>query len=481
MDDRADPPGASSPGGPGGANGTRTDFSARLKAALHPNRPLRSRLVNIGHMLSGNAVSLVFGLVSLAMAMRSLGPAEYGVLALVISYARLIDRIVRFESWQPLIKYAAAVEGPESRRTLRQLYAFGLRLDMAACLLAAVTTVALAFAAQPLFGMSEQAFELILIFSLALLLNPIGMPTAVLRFAGRFKTIAYVQVLGNLLRIFLCLYGLWNDSSVVYFAWVWAGCQAFGTLVMLALSWVELQRQGIGNPVTVSCKGVTTRFPGIWGFAWSSNLSMTIRSSANDLDVLIVGWLADPASAGIYYFAKRFAKAVQQVNVQVQAVLYPDVARLWAQGAYRKFIQATRQIQLFLAGCFVLALAFIYLLGPALIRLGPGSEYSSALPMLLVQIMAVGITTHAAPSRTALLAMGRQAYVLKVVLVGTLLFHAMLFLLVPRIGAMGANFAHVMLAAVCAVAFDLMVRNGVAAARAEKREERTAAEIRTAS
>lgn len=444
-------------------------LATRLKAALDPSRPLRARLVNIGHMLSGNAVSTVFALISLAVAMRALGPAAYGVLALVISYARLVDRVVRFESWQPLIKYAASVEGADATAQLRQLYGFGLRLDLAACTLAALITVALAYAAQPIFGLGQEAFGLILIFSLSLLLNPIGMPTAVLRLAGKFKTIAYVQSTGNLLRIGLCFYGLWNDGSLIYFAWVWAGCQAFTTLVFLTLGLIELRRQRIGNPFTVSCKGVTDRFPGIWGFAWSSNLSMTIRSSANDLDVLIVGWLSDPTSAGIYYFAKRFAKAVQQVNVQVQAVLYPDVARLWVQGAYRKFVQAISQIQWFLAGVFLVALIGIWLLGPLLIRLGPGAEYLAALPMLLVQIIAVGITTHAAPSRTALLAMGRQAAVLRTVIVGVLIFHAALFLLVPRIGAMGANVAHIILAAICAVAFDLMVRRGVSTARAERR------------
>jgi len=461
-----------------GRGGARA-LHGRLKSALDPKRPLRARLVNIGHMLSGNMVSLAFGLISLAMAMRSLGPAEYGILALVISYSRLIDRIVRFESWQPLIKYAATVEGPDSKPELRQLYGFGLRLDIAACTLAALTTILLAFAAQPLFGMSAEAFQLILIFSLALLLNPIGMPTAVLRFAGKFKTIAYVQALGNLLRIGLCLYGLMVHASVIFFAWTWVICQISTTLIFLVLAFIDLHRRGIGNPITAPVRGVTQRFPGIWGFAWSSNLSMTIRSSSNDLDVLIVGWLADPTSAGIYYFAKRLAKAVQQVNVQVQAVLYPDVARLWVQGAYRKFLVATRQIQAFLAACFLLALVVLYLFGPLIIRYGPGEEYGAALPMLLVQIVAVGITTHAAPSRTALLAMGRQAYVLKVVLVATLIFHATLFLLVPRIGAMGANFAHVVLAGICAIAFDLMVRNGVAAARADKRNGR-AAEMGTA-
>ena len=443
----------------------------RLKTALRPGRPLRARLINIGHMLSGNAISLAFGLISLAMAMRSLGPAQYGVLALVISYSRVIDRVVRFESWQPLIKYAAGVSGPDAREQLRQLYGFGLRLDMGACTLAALTAVALAYAAQPIFGMGEEAFKLILIFSLSLLLNPVGMPTAVLRFAGKFKTIAYVQSVGNLLRIALCLYGLLSHSSVIYFAWVWSGCQAFSAIVFVALGLRQLRRDGIGGPLWVSCKGVTKRFPGIWGFAWSSNLSMTIRSSANDLDVLIVGWLADPVSAGIYYFAKRFAKAIQQINAQVQAVMYPDVARLWAKGAYGKFLHATKQIQWFLASFFLLALAAIYAFGPLLIRLGPGKEYAGALPMLMIQIVAVGITTHAAPSRTALLAMGRQAAVLKTVLIGTLLFHATLFLLVPRIGAAGANIAHVLLAGVCAVSFDLMMRNGVAAAKSLRRAQ----------
>lgn len=451
------------------ANSRLCQLPGRLKTALDPRKPLRRRLVNIGHMLSGNAISLAFALISLAMAMRSLGPAEYGVLALVISYSRLIDRVVRFESWQPLIKYAAAVDGPDSKAELRQLYAFGLRLDMGACFLAFAITVGLAFAAEPLFGLGERTLPLLLIFSVALLLNPIGMPTAVLRFAGKFKTIAYVQSLGNFVRIGLCLYGLLNNSSIFYFAWVWAGCQALGTLTLLVLSLHQLRKNEIGNPFTASCKGVTQRFPGIWGFAWSTNLSMTIASSVNDLDVLLVGWLADPTSAGIYYFAKRLAKAVQQLNVQVQAVVYPDVARLWAQGAYRKFLQTVKQVQWFLAGVFLLALLGLAVFGPLLIRLGPGAAYSAALPMLLVQIVAVGLNTQTAPSRSALLAMGRQGVVLRLVLLGTFVFHSTLLLLVPKIGAMGANVAHVVLAALYAISFNVLMRRGIARARAEAR------------
>src|SRR3546814_962601 len=88
---------------------------------------------------------------------------------------------------------------------------------------------------------------------------------------------------------------------------------------------LELRRQVIHNLAKARIKGINHRFPGIMGFAFSSNLSMTLSTSVQEFDVLLVGALADPASAGLYYMAKRMAKAAQQLGGQVQAVLYPDV------------------------------------------------------------------------------------------------------------------------------------------------------------
>lgn len=447
---------------------TGASLSQRARTSLAQGRPLRVRLQNIGHMLSGSAVSAIFALVSLGIVMRSLEPAQYGVMALVLSYGRFVERVIRFESWQPLIKYAVAVRGPDAKQDLRQLYGFGLRIDAAACALAAAVALALGAAATPLLGLDPQTFGLIAIYSGAILVNATGMPTAVLRLAGKFKTLAYVQASGNVLRVALCVIGLWYGASLTHFMVIWATCQIFTTICYFVLAGIELRRQGIGNPITVSCRGVTRRFEGIMQFAWSSNLSMTVGSSANDLDVLLVGWLSDEVSAGLYYFAKRFAKSIRQTNAQVQAVLYPDLARLWEEGAYQKFVRATSQIQLFLALCFAVAFGLILMFGADLIRYGPGPQYLGALPMLLVQIIAVAITAHAGPSRTALLAMGRQLSVLKIVVFATMLFLCTLVALVPVMGATGANVAHVLLALVCAICFDVILRRGVASARSQR-------------
>src|SRR3546814_14645150 len=88
--------------------------------------------INSGHFLTVKFLSALVALVGVAIAARALGPAAYGIMTLIVSYTRLIERIMRFESWQPLIKYAAELNKADDREDLRRLYAFGLALDVAA-------------------------------------------------------------------------------------------------------------------------------------------------------------------------------------------------------------------------------------------------------------------------------------------------------------------------------------------------------------
>jgi O-antigen/teichoic acid export membrane protein len=434
----------------------RTIRPDKVARALHADSALRHRLVNIGHLLSGNVIATLIALIGVVLTARSLGPADYGILALIISYARTFDRLMRFESWQPLIRYAANVDPHDPGRTgrLRELFAFGLRLDILACIGAALASAAIAYAFGPLLKLSADHLALVFLYCSSLAFNISGMPTAVLRLAGRFRTIAYVQVSGNVLRVLLCLFGLWRGGDLAYFVLAWTAAQIFGSLLFMAFAFVELRRQGIKGVLGARLRGLTTRFPGIMGFAWSSSLSTTIRSSSTEVDVLIVGALADPKSAGLYFMAKQLGKMAQQVCAQVQAVLYPDVARLWAERAYRAFHRAITQIQIVLGAFGLAALAATALFGELALRLAVGAAYRGVLPLLLVQLIAVSLTMHAAPLRSALLAMGEQRAVLHIVFWATLAFHATALLLVPQIGAMGANVAQVVLALLCAVGME---------------------------
>ena len=415
-------------------------------------RMQRLRLVSISHLLSGNIGSALLALGATALTARALGPLDYGLLALTLAYTRAVERLVTFQSWQPLIKYGAALTGPEHRDDLRALLKFGLLLDIGGALLAWAAAVAVALIAAPRLGWSPATLHTLLIYSLVLPFNLNGMATAVLRIFGRFRTAAYGPMVGAGARLLLCAAALAAGKGLLVFAAIWMLTQIIGALAVLAFAFRVLRENGINGILRAPLAGVTQRFDKLWSFAWSSNLSLTIRSSAQQFDVLIVGALAGPAEAGLYHIAKRAGRLAEQVGTQVQAVVYPDIARLWAGGAVKAIADLVWQVEWLLLSVGVTLIAFFYVAATPLLRWTAGPEFVAAAPLLTVQMVAVTLAMAGSGARAGLLAMGRQNQVMAAVLAGTAAFHVTALLMIPVVGAMGANIAHIVLGLIASVA-----------------------------
>lgn len=415
----------------------------------------RSRLAAIGHLVSGNFLNAAIMLVGTAIAARALGPADYGVLVMILAFGRTIERIFRFESWQPIIRFAAEIEETGSKEELGRLFAYGLLFDVAAAIGATAMIVLLAQFGGAAVGIDADAIGYVTIYALAVLLNYSGMPTAVLRLAGNFRTIAYSQLLTNSIRVLLAVLCWQMGAGLLGFVLVWTGAQIGGQLFFFGLSLRALQRQGVPLPFHFRLSSLRGRFPGFIGFAWSTNLSMTLRTLTSEADTLLVGAIAGAPAAGFYNLAKRLAKVAQQVGAHVQAVMYPDVARMWARGQFAEFRTTTLQVQAALGGAGIVALGAAWLLGAWAIELALGDDFASVYPLMVAQIFAIIFVMHAAPSRSALLAMHRPQFILGVMVVGTAIFFAAAFLFVPVLGAMGANIGHIAMGIVVAVALDI--------------------------
>jgi O-antigen/teichoic acid export membrane protein len=428
----------------------------------HLRPVMRSRLLNIGHLLTGSFFGSMIGMLAFVVTARALGPTQYGMLALTYSYTRAIERIVSSQSWQPLIKYGAELQGQEHHDDYRSLLKFGLVVDMGAAAVAYLVSIGLALLFGPLIGIGDEALQQVLIYSTALLFAINGLPTAVLRLAGRFRLVAYGTLFGGGLRLVLCTIGLLMGADLLYFVLVWTVTQIIGALSLLLLAFIELRRQGVRHVASARLRGVTTRFKGIASFTLGSNLELTLRSSANELDTLLVGMLASPTAAGLYHIAKRLGRLVLQCGVQVQAVLYPDVARLWARRSIEEFRSTILQMEILLILFGGLVVGFTALCIHPLLYWTAGPAFVDAAPLAIVQMVAVAMLLSGGAVRTALLAMGRQPRVLAIVLVATVVFQAVALCLIPLVGAMGANFAHVAMAATMLIGLVFVYRREIA-------------------
>ncbi|TPW29019.1 lipopolysaccharide biosynthesis protein [Pararhizobium mangrovi] len=404
------------------------------------------RLVNIGHLLTGNVFGSFLGMLAFMLTARALGPHDYGRLALTFSYIRAVQLLIAFQSWQPLIKYGAELHGRSHEPDYRALMKFGLMVDIGAAMAAFLVAVCGAFLFGSILGISKDMLTWVLIYATTLAFQINGMPTAVLRLAGRFRLTAYGPLAGTSFRVVLCLVGLLTGAGPLYFVVLWTITQIGGAVSILVLALFELHRQGVRQLMSAPLAGVTRKFEGLLGFTIGSNLELSIRSSTNEFDTLLVGFLAGPSPAGFYQITKRLARMVLQLGAQVQAVLYPDIARIWARGELKELHRAVLQTFVMLAGFGVLVVGLTAIgIRPIIIHTA-GTSFAAAAPLAVVQMIAAAIMLSGGVLRSALLAMGRQPTVLRIVIVATIIFQLVAVSAIPIVGAMGANLAHMVMA-----------------------------------
>ena len=195
----------------------------------------RNWLKNIAHLVSGSSGNAMLMLASTIIAARTLGPAAYGALALILTVGRLSERLLRFESWQPLIRFAASEEVNDDPKRMSELYLYGLLLDTGTAICAALLTVILGYALMSVIGLSPEHIPMIAIYAIAIATNIRGVPTAALRFDGKFRTLAYVQLLSSLVRLCLVTIGLMLGFSLLEFVIIWTACQILDSLLFLWL------------------------------------------------------------------------------------------------------------------------------------------------------------------------------------------------------------------------------------------------------
>lgn len=440
-----------------GADGLQSTVAlaaARLRKAM-----AHRRVKAVTHLLTGTAATLGITLLSIALVARLVSPASYGIFAMIITLGQASERLLSFQSWQPLIRSGASIDMETDQASYFSLMKFGWLLDIGGSVTAWFVASALAIGSHFVMGVSIEHVTMTLMFLVSLLFNFNGVATAIFRLTDHYRTIARIQVANALLRLILVSAAYLAGAGLFQLVLVWTITQISGSLANFIMAVRLLPAPGFGGLVRASSKGINDRFPNLWRFALGSNLSLTLWSSAQQVDTLIVGWLADPASAGLFHIAKRLSRVVQQIGSQVESVVYPDLSRLAAAGNKRAFFRVLLQTELLLAAFGAVCFLTIFLAGGPLISLAIGSHFAGAVPLLTVQILAVTLTISGAASRAGLLALGDQRAVLRTVMACTAAFYGSAFLLIPRVGAMGANIAHLVFGAIWLTGLALSLRS----------------------
>jgi O-antigen/teichoic acid export membrane protein len=403
----------------------------------------RRLFFNAGKLLSAHTFSAVLGIVLTALTARALGPENYGFLALVLVYEQTIGKLVSFNAWQAVIKFGSERLQANDRERLRQLIKFGFCLDVGSAIVGTLLAMALASPVIALLGWDQALRPSLVLFSWLILFTLNGTPIGILRLFNRFDLLSYASIFRVIVRLLGVGWCLLTNQGLHGFVWVYLITGIVGQLYQILASLWELRKQGVGNFVAQSLRGVRRIFPGIWDYVWTTNLNSTIRMLSRESDELIIAGLTTPTALGLFHVAKQFSRVLPMLTDPLYQSIYPELTRLWSVGDRKYFLSLIKRTTLIVASVALVGWLGFLVFGNWLITLTVGIDYLDAYVVTVVYMFALVIALCGFSLQPSMLAIGEPRKSFVVQLISTVLYLILLFPIVRLLGITGAAVTYV--------------------------------------
>jgi O-antigen/teichoic acid export membrane protein len=424
----------------------------------------RSLLKNSSYLAASKIVAGVAGIATLAFAGRGLGVLMFGMLILIVSYAKAASGISKFQTWQVIVRYGGHALAAGNHEEFKASTGFAFALDVVSGVGGMIIAVAILPFLGGWFGISEQYLWLAMLYCTLLPTMGAATPVGVLRSLDRFDLIGWQGSVYPIARAILVGIAFMLDAPFEAYIAAWYVTDLGGDLLLWFLGWRELRQRGLLEGIRPTLRPTT--LPGAWRFAIHVNLTSSLSSAWGPVARLLVGGLLGPVAAALFRVASSLADSAQKPADFLAKAFYPEIVRmdLATKHPWKLMLRSAA-----LAGMIAFAAVLILLLaGRPLVHLLFGEQFLGAYPILMVMILAplIGIFTFPLPSM--LYTLDRPDAPLKARLVGTFVYFSLIAPLSWRFGVIGAASAFVLAYAVMAVTLTLQVRTEYRRVRAKR-------------
>jgi len=402
-------------------------------------RPILKRVVtNAGMLLGGRTVNAVLSLAYMAIAARTLGVRELGVLVLIQAFAQFLGDVVKFQSWQTIIHYGAQPLAAGETRPFQRVLRFTLVLDLASTVLGIAVGMAGSFLFAGRLGWTPQEAPGAAVFMLTIAFMVSATPIGLLRIFDRFDVMARQAALIAFLRLSGCVAAWLLMPNLTGFLLAFAFGTVGSWLYLAGSALAELRKRNLlagipwGDPLSEG-------MPGVWRFAWNTNLTTTLEVAFTHAATLLVGGLVGPSQAAFWRVGRQVADAIAKPAKLLTPALYPELARLRAEHRHGEMWRLARQVGFLAGGLGAVLLAISAFAGPPLLAAVMGAGFAPAATVMTWQVGAAVIGVFALPLEPMLISLGKPGLAVRVRLTVGALFLAILPWLVTTFGLIGAG------------------------------------------
>jgi O-antigen/teichoic acid export membrane protein len=414
----------------------------------------RSLLKNSSYLAVSKIVAAVAGVATLAMAGRGLGLILLGTLILITSYVKAVNGIVRFQSWQLIVRFGGHGVAHGDPEHFKVATGFAFALDVISGLTGLIVGAALLPFIANWVGIGRDYVWLGILYCTLLPIMTSATPDGVMRVMDRFDLMSWSDTVTPISRALLVGAAFVTGASFTTYVAIWYVTDLVGQSYRWILAWRELKRHGLLQGMRPTLK--PTVLPGAWRFAIEVNLATSVEAVWGPIGRLVVGGLLGPAGAALFRVASTLADAAQKPADLLGKVFYPQIMRmdLSSKRPWKLMLRGSALA----GGVALLAIILMVLGGKPIMKLVFGKAFLGAYAPLVVLTAIPFIGVFSFPLAPMLYALGRSDGPLKAKLLGSAVFFLSIAPLSWALDVIGAAIALVLANAVNAGAMMVQLR-----------------------
>lgn len=400
-------------------------------------------IANAGWVSASAPINIGTGVLQTALLARMLGPDGLGSVALFGAVAALFSGLLKIENAETALVYVTQALTREEKAEAKHIVRYCYIVDL---LTSAIAFVAVAFAAlvvPRLLNLPPEARGLQVIFGLTLILrSTYSTSNALLRVTQHFAWTFYQSIIYSLIRIGLLVLLFLKGAGLTEVVLLLILFAALDGISLFVMAYLALYRED-WYLAPFPSKPWWHVSPEIRRFQLLGyGRSITKRIYSN-MDALVLGYLGDPASVGLFRAAKQLTNLVRIPTQALVSSLSPEYSRLWFSNnrtQMRKLVLRFTLFSLLMMGALGIILGIF---SAHIIHIVLGDAFMPAREPLLVLVLATILGMAMTPFNTMQTATGR-AWPSVVAGIATVVTQTVLMvLLVPTYGAYGAAWATV--------------------------------------
>jgi len=406
----------------------------RVADYLRRESPINRILLNTSYLFSSNTLSMLLSAVQSILVARLIGVLGVGIVANITKFTTNTSQLLSFRMGELVVTYVGQYyEQGNKQKAAAVLRSAALIEAMTAVLKFIVVLLFAPLVARHLVRQPELT-PLFIFYGYSVFANLTSQTsTAALQIFKRFDLLAIINLAQNVISFSVVVVAFIAKGSLLDVVTAYLAAKVFNGVSLLVFSLIFARRElspgwwRVPWDATISTRD-------FWQFAFSSNLSATVKLVAQDSEELWITYFLSPVAAGYYTTAMR---VIAMILLPINPFIEPTFLEITTQAAKReweKLKELLRKTSL-IAGSWTVGVGVILLAtGWWLIPFAYGEEFAPSTPAALILLVGFGLANILYWNRPLLLALKRPLFPLVASAAAMVAKIGLAFWLVPQFG-----------------------------------------------